>query len=57
MHNLPVVYVYLKFIVSILCEKHKTRVYCQNYQAYGCYCEVANKDSAERCLASIEPLV
>lgn len=26
MHNLPVVYVYLKFIVSILCEKHKTRV-------------------------------
>ena len=26
MYNIPVVYVYLKFIISILCEKHKIRV-------------------------------
>ena len=26
MHNLPVFYVFLKYIISILCEKHKIRV-------------------------------
>lgn len=26
MYNIPVVYVYLKFIISILFEKHKIRV-------------------------------
>ena len=26
MYNIPVVYVYLKFIISILCEKKKIRV-------------------------------
>ena len=26
MHNLPVFYVFLKYIISILCEKHEIRV-------------------------------
>ena len=26
MHNLPVFYVFLKYIISVLCEKHKIRV-------------------------------
>lgn len=59
MHNLPVFCVLLEYIISILSEKHKIRVTVKTAKLMAAFVKwpLANKDSAERRLASIEPLV
>lgn len=52
MYNIPVVYVYLKFIISILCEKHKVRVTIKTTKLMAAFFKLAIKDSAERRLTS-----